>query len=1291
MGEDDQADSQGHGTWRRRAGIALAILSALLLIFHRPLLLSLGQWIGVRLAAREHLKLEFRLEGNVFTELIARNVHVTATGPNLVESIDAEFVRADYSLWTLLRDGFESSLRDVEVRSARVVLNPDKDTIKPPPNKADELLKIFPERVRISDGTLVIRNHPHDFAVEHFDLVLDSRSPGELRIQRLQMIGGHSWSNLVAPTSYTGRNPSLTNLALGEDRIEHLSIDASRIHGKPPALALDLAAVVGGGKVSGTMKFVEKDSAILQETELEAKGVEAGAVNKYVSLPDGVLGGQIEELKGDLIGKFDVPETWLGGATLQVSNFQSPVGDFDHGSFDVWAKDRRAGLHSADIVLGRSHLQLRGGVTLPPRIKEFGRTPGHLEISSESFDLARASESMPRHLTGSAQISGKIDVENARIDSSFNISATAVGFENGTAETLTANITASKIVPPANVQKPWYADLRSKVTVAMSNVRWREYALDSVQGTVQSNGDLLKLEELIAQRAQNELTIHGDYRLPADLGKFTTQPGTIDLTLNAPQLADYWPDDSPDKVSGPLQINGQIFWKQGAGNGQLSVYGSNIRMRDLVFRQVSSEWAIANNVVYVNDFTAALNDRDSLGAHGYIDPRPPFPYAGKISTNIADLSTFKPILQASGNNNDLRGTFALDWEGEGELTTIKNTGKLDLSLEKGRYGNLQSLRARAGATYTPDGLDVPILFLASDQMDFQAVAQAKGETLEISRIQLDQGKAKYASGYVSIPFVWKNLDGSAPVFPPQGKVSVNFQSENIEIKKLFEGFGLSTATSGVLNAKLDARGTLDNLDARFDLHAGQLRTENVPKLEPATFDLTAQTKDNELNVVGKLQQTKIQPIDLTANLPFNTGKILHEGRVSDDTPITGRVRLPRSSVNFLKQFLPQIEQLDGDVALDVEVRGTIAKPVLSGAGDMTVNVARSDNPTLPALRGFKARINFTNDALTIAQFGGDLSGGKFTLSGGVRFPKLTSANLDLQLKADSALVARNDALTARADADLRVVGPFTSASVTGTVALTNSQFLKNLDLIPIGLPGRPAPRPPESRPDFSYPRPPFRDWKFDVALKTKDPFLIRGNLATGGAVSDLRLTGTGLHPGLKGVVRLEKVEATLPFSRLEIPSGFLYFDPSDSLNPRIDIHGTSVIRDYTIHVYVYGTSLAPQVIFTSEPPLPQEEIIALLATGTTRAELTGNNDVLVSRAALLLVQQLYRKIFKQGAGPQNTSVFDRLDVDVGQIDPRTGQRQITGRFKLNDQFVLIGDADVGGGFRGMVKYLIRFH
>jgi len=400
--------------------------------------------------------------------------------------------------------------------------------------------------------------------------------------------------------------------------------------------------------------------------------------------------------------------------------------------------------------------------------------------------------------------------------------------------------------------------------------------------------------------------------------------------------------------------------------------------------------------------------------------------------------------------------------------------------------------------------------------------------------------------------------------------------------------------------------------------------------------------------------------------------------------------LPRSSVNFIRQFVPAIEQLDGSAALDVTIGGTIAHPVFTGSGDININVARFANPTVPALTGYEGRLVFRDNALTLEKFRGDLAGGPFVLSGRVVFTKLTEPNLDLTLRADSVLVARNDSLTARADANIKVTGPLASATVKGEVALTNSHFLKNIDIIPIGLPGRPAPEPPSSTPMLSLPDPPLRDWKFDVAIKSKDPFLINGNLATGDAIIDIKLNGTGLHPGLQGQVRLQNFDATLPFSTLTVQYGFLYFTPDDPLNPRVELHGTSLIRDYTINVYVYGTTQAPQAVFSSEPPLPQEEIISLLATGTTREELTGSGNVLASRAALLLVKQLYAKFFKKGQPTKNDSFFNRLDVGFGTSEQRAGEQTATARFKLTDNIVLIGDVGIAGDYRGQVKYLIRF-
>src|SRR2546421_4155218 len=118
------------------------------------------------------------------------------------------------------------------------------------------------------------------------------------------------------------------------------------------------------------------------------------------------------------------------------------------------------------------------------------------------------------------------------------------------------------------------------------------------------------------------------------------------------------------------------------------------------------------------------------------------------------------------------------------------------------------------------------------------------------------------------------------------------------------------------------------------------------------------------------------------------------------------------------------------------------------------------------------------------------------------------------------------------------------------------------------------------------------------------------------------------------------------------------------MTPGRGFHGPWGIRVYRVRFFFYGPMLAQKAFFPGEPPLPQEEIISLIATGVTRQELSGSNNVLAGRAAMLLVQQLYRKIFKKGEPTQSNAFFNRMDLDLGTVDPRTGQQQATARFKI---------------------------
>ena len=1317
MAQDDQSKGCRHGHIWRRVMIGVAVCAALLILFHGPILRPIIRQIAIRYAGKQNLKIDFRLEGEPLSHLTVRNLHAVPTGPSAIESVDIDSLYVDYSLLGFALHGASHLLQDVQLRGAQVALNPARaPPHKPRPKQKPTLFDAFPGRLRLADATVIIRESPNDFVVEHADLDLNPRAPGELRIGRLQLPSGEGWSRISGQTSYTNKNFIVRDLALSDqERVRLLSIDGSRIDSK--ALAVELEGTVGGGQLSVSAALTEGGSSLNAKVDLTADKIAAESLNKFFFLPKNYFSGEIERLALIGTGVVDSPRTWSGTMSLRVSNARLPGVNFETGTVEVSAGQGKATLRSADIIQEQNEFHLRGTIDLPETFGGFGQTPASLQVSGKLPDLEQLTAKSSLGLTGSIQFDGKLDIVDANLQSNFNVTGATIGFSNGTIDKLGATVRASKKVaastsrpgsaPAATAEKPWFADLRTAIQFTATGIRYGDYLVDSAEGTINGSDDNLGFDRLSLQRNQNELTVHGRYRLPKELGNVLSQPVQFDVALNAPQTGDFWLADSPNKVSGSLEMTGHVERNEGVTDGKLSISGSDLKIRDLVVQRLQVQSVIAKNVVHLNECSATLNQTDFVDAKGTLGLQSPYNYNGKVSAHIANLAVMEPLLRALGNETQVAGSLKLDWEGSGQGMTAsqrsnskttpkafgvvpwKNSGNMKLVLENGRYGNLQKVRANVDAAYSPEGLDVPTISFTTDNMDFQAIARAKGERLEIDKIQLDQGQAKFASGFVSIPFVWRNLGSSAPIIPSSGKVSATVQVENLDLKKLAENFGMKSTISGVLNASLDASGTVADLNTRLAMQAQNLRNAQWPKMDPASFELTAQIAQGRLTALGKLQQARIQPLEITANMPLDVPKIVRARGLPDDTPVSAKARLPRSSVNFVRQFVPEIEQLDGELGMDVDVGGTIGRPVFNGAADFKVNVARFANATIPALRTFDAHLAFAQDTLSLQRFSGELAGGTFSGGGRITFPKLTQPTLDLQFRARSALVARNDTLTMRADGDVRISGPLAQASVTGNIALTDSHILKNIELIPIGLPGRPPPQPPAAAPELSVTTPPLRDWKFDVTIKTKNPVEIRGNLATGGATVDLKLTGTGLRPGLQGVVQLKNVEATLPFSRLDVSQGLLTFNPSDSMNPNISIQGTSVIRDYTVRVYVYGTVESPQAIFSSEPPLAQEEIISLIATGATRQELSGTN-VLAGRAAMLLFQQLYRKIVKKGQPTQSNTVFNRLDLDLGTVDPRTGQQQATVRFKIDDHLVLTGDVGVRGDFRGRLKYLIRF-
>ena len=308
------------------------------------------------------------------------------------------------------RHGLPRLFNAVEARSANIVLNPSKAPLRPrPPHPQLKLPRFFPERLRATDTTVIVRNQPYDFVVGHADLELNPRTPGELRIETLQLPSGDTWLKVSGQTSYTNKNLILRDFVLSDqEQLHFLQIDASQIDAN--YLGVDLKCTVGGGQISASAPLTETKSSLDTKLHLTAEKVAAEALNKFLVIPENYLSGEIERLALAAAGTIDAPRTWNGRLSLQMNDVHRREINFDRALIEISAEQGRAVLRSADIIEETNEFHLRGSMEMPATFADFGRTPSNLEISGTAPDLERLTAGTTVALTGSAQFSGKIDI-----------------------------------------------------------------------------------------------------------------------------------------------------------------------------------------------------------------------------------------------------------------------------------------------------------------------------------------------------------------------------------------------------------------------------------------------------------------------------------------------------------------------------------------------------------------------------------------------------------------------------------------------------------------------------------------------------------------------------------------------------------------------------------------------------------------------------------------------------------------------------------------------------------------
>jgi outer membrane protein assembly factor BamA len=376
-------------------------------------------------------------------------------------------------------------------------------------------------------------------------------------------------------------------------------------------------------------------------------------------------------------------------------------------------------------------------------------------------------------------------------------------------------------------------------------------------------------------------------------------------------------------------------------------------------------------------------------------------------------------------------------------------------------------------------------------------------------------------------------------------------------------------------------------------------------------------------------------------------------------------------LQVLRLFLKDL-QVTGRGEARLEVRGEHDRPVLRGTIQVTADALRHTALPFP-VTDLRGRAVFEESGLRIEALdfragGGEVTGnGEIVLGdaeGRVWPPSIRKAEIRFQGKEVRAEFPGGFRSVSDLEVALRKDGG--AATLSGQIDVVRGVYSRDFRL-ESSLAGRRPPGLFEVKP----PEGPLASLRLDLRVRAAGDVWLRNDFASLEGEGEIEVGGTAARPTLAGrITALEGGAIRFRNVPYRVETGTIDFDDPQAINPVFDLQAETRVADYQVTLRVEGTVDEFRYELSSDPPLPQQDIVALLLTGRTLGAVdpqTGGGlaeETVSSYLAGRLTEELAGRL--SGKAGFDLFVIDPLQVN-GQGDPAA--RVTLGKQVTPDLFV----------------------
>ncbi len=568
-------------------------------------------------------------------------------------------------------------------------------------------------------------------------------------------------------------------------------------------------------------------------------------------------------------------------------------------------------------------------------------------------------------------------------------------------------------------------------------------------------------------------------------------------------------------------------------------------------------------------------------------------------------------------------------------------------------------------------LDVDARLSGRTTLDLKAGLDLANSVLDLSRLHFLHKKNRTSSAGIDLQHPVRidfrhgiSAEKLSLAVIPAGKIiidghlgtgtqSLEASMEGLSLK-LLESFSAWSTPEGILNGNLSLKGTSSRPRGTMELSLTNLGYPDT-ELPPVALRLTGTLNDAGLDMQAIMNGLGETPATGNLQLPLRSTA---EGipQPAMDRQMTGSLQWT-GELAQLWQFVPLANTaLRGKGSMNAAISGTLAAPQITASLKL-VGASFEDILAGLLITDINTDVELRSHGISTFTFSaGDGGKGTVTLGGTVgTFAEGLPLNLTGTIR-NLAPLHRND-LEIDLSGDLSIEGSAATPDVHADLTINKGQFrilesfgtsIPTLDVVDNGQPRKTA-APENSGPNL------------DVTVTIPNQFFVRGAGLDSEWRGKLHVAGTATNPMITGMLASVRGTFALLGKQFALSKGEVSFSGSTPPNPLLDIQFSYEAPNITALASIGGTASSPVLSFSSQPALPQDEVVAQILFGQSTGSL-GRMEAIQLAAELASLAG-----FGRGKGGVMGELRESLGFDVlrfGSMQEGGQRRRTTGRAGL---------------------------